>query len=365
MAKSSGAKGPRAQFPAYAASRGAALQSAAILAVLALAASAQPALAAGPNDAEPSCTEIHVLVERPNGKLACVTEETAGRLSWRILDAEAPEGAAPTLSDVPYGTHERNVFDFWRADSAGPAPLMIYIHGGGFVSGDKSDVDKDDKGKIKEGLLDRGISVISINYPFLDEARIDGIVENASQIIPYVQDNAEELGIDPGRVGIYGGSGGGGIALHLGLGEYSDQVSVIGHITSQSTYDLLQWFDILGIDPGDVERAPPGLIAAVLQLYHVGTLEEFEEPEIVKLRKAMDMPSFMDADDPPVYIQNYLVHDGIGNKGDVTHHPSHAVFLKEKCDEAGLECVLNLAGTPEDRRVDAASFFDRMLRQES
>ncbi|MGB9606526.1 MAG: hypothetical protein ACPL88_11690, partial [Bryobacteraceae bacterium] len=43
----------------------------------------------------------------------------------------------PDAADVSYGPHERNVLDLWKAHSAKPTPLVIYIHGGGFRAGDK------------------------------------------------------------------------------------------------------------------------------------------------------------------------------------------------------------------------------------
>ena len=45
-----------------------------------------------------------------------------------------------TLSNIPYGSHERQVFDFWKAPSASaaqPAPLVFYIHGGSWKTGSK------------------------------------------------------------------------------------------------------------------------------------------------------------------------------------------------------------------------------------
>ena len=39
---------------------------------------------------------------------------------------------SPSFANVKYGEHERQVFDIWLADTAEPAPLAIYIHGGGF-----------------------------------------------------------------------------------------------------------------------------------------------------------------------------------------------------------------------------------------
>ena len=54
-------------------------------------------------------------------------------------DAER-KGTPPTLENVAYGPYERNVLDFWRAESDAPAPVLIFIHGGGFVGGNKRSV---------------------------------------------------------------------------------------------------------------------------------------------------------------------------------------------------------------------------------
>ena len=44
----------------------------------------------------------------------------------------------PTHGNVSYGKHERNVLDFWQAKSDKPTPVVICIHGGGWIGGDKS-----------------------------------------------------------------------------------------------------------------------------------------------------------------------------------------------------------------------------------
>ena len=49
---------------------------------------------------------------------------------------------APTLSNIAYGTYERQVLDFWKADATAPTPLVFTIHGGGWTSGEKERVDR-------------------------------------------------------------------------------------------------------------------------------------------------------------------------------------------------------------------------------
>lgn len=64
----------------------------------------------------------------------------------------------PTHANVSYGTHERHVLDFWQAKSEKPAPLLIFIHGGGWAGGEKTDLPV----KLLDAMLKNGISVASI-----------------------------------------------------------------------------------------------------------------------------------------------------------------------------------------------------------
>ena len=66
----------------------------------------------------------------------------------------AADGPQPTAENVSYGPHPRHVLDFWKAPSEKPTPVLFYIHGGGWVSGDKSKVRK--TGDLKK-MLGNGI----------------------------------------------------------------------------------------------------------------------------------------------------------------------------------------------------------------
>jgi arylformamidase len=88
--------------------------------------------------------------------------------------ADAPEQPTPTKSDVPYGADARNVLDFWDASGDGPRPLLIYIHGGGWLTGDKSK-----KGPTFQPFLDRGISIAAINYRLPPENPLPAPIHDA------------------------------------------------------------------------------------------------------------------------------------------------------------------------------------------
>ena len=84
---------------------------------------------------------------------------------------------SPTHADVKYGPHERNVLDFWQAKSDTPTPLVVLIHGGGWVNGDKSGYGTT---AIKP-FLDAGISVASINYRFIRHGMEDKVEPHARE----------------------------------------------------------------------------------------------------------------------------------------------------------------------------------------
>jgi len=75
-------------------------------------------------------------------------------------------GKRATYANEKYGPHKRNTFDIWLADSEKPTPLVMYIHGGGFVGGDKSRY-YDSQDWIR--FLEKGVSVATINYRFMNE----------------------------------------------------------------------------------------------------------------------------------------------------------------------------------------------------
>ncbi|MGB4741417.1 MAG: alpha/beta hydrolase, partial [Fuerstiella sp.] len=70
-----------------------------------------------------------------------------------------PVAFESTHADVSYGPDKMNVVDFWQAEGEGPRPLLVYIHGGGWIGGDKKRSQRD-----VQPFLDKGISYASVNY---------------------------------------------------------------------------------------------------------------------------------------------------------------------------------------------------------
>ncbi len=68
-----------------------------------------------------------------------------------------------THENVAYGDHPQQVIDFWQAKVEGPAPLILFIHGGGFTGGSHDKVNK----TFLEACLTAGIHFASIEYRLL------------------------------------------------------------------------------------------------------------------------------------------------------------------------------------------------------
>ena len=130
---------------------------------------------------------------------------------------------APTYQDVAYGLHERNTLDFWKAESADPTPLIIVIHGGGFISGSKDFATETRHGlgaslsnvETLQQLLSSGISVAAINYRLLSAAPQPAPFEDGLRAIQFLRSKASEWNIDKSRLGALGESAGAMIAMWL------------------------------------------------------------------------------------------------------------------------------------------------------
>src|SRR5687768_2277134 len=104
-------------------------------------------------------------VIRPLSAVAalCMTASFAAAQAEKPKPKAKVERLTPTAADVAYGEHPRQKFDFWQAKSDRPTPLVVMIHGGGWVNGDKSSYGT---AAIKP-FLDQGISVAAVNYRFI------------------------------------------------------------------------------------------------------------------------------------------------------------------------------------------------------
>lgn len=289
-----------------------------------------------------------------DGKLS---EDEARQYATKLRGkAKAPstDSALPAadLRNVKYGPHERNVLDFWFAKNTNAAaPVIVFIHGGGFVGGDKSTASP---AAVREAL-DGGAAFMSINYRFREHAPIQDILRDAARAIQFVRANAARFHIDPKRIASFGGSAGAGtslwLATHNDLADpksadlvlrQSSRISAAGSLNGQATYDLREWERVIfPFKPEWLKGEGEGP-----QLYHFKSETDYDTEEGKRIRADCNMLGLLTADDPPIYLACSQPDGEPTNRGHLLHHPRHAQVIERRCKELGIPVTAVYAGDP-------------------
>jgi len=124
-----------------------------------------------------------------------------------------PEGVVEK-KDIEYGNvgERRLLLNLYSPQNLeNPAPGLIFIHGGGWTSGDRNDYKY-----YTVRFAKRGYVVATISYRFAQEAGFPGCVEDTKCAVRWMRANAAELKVDPDKIAVIGGSAGGYLALMAG-----------------------------------------------------------------------------------------------------------------------------------------------------
>lgn len=279
-----------------------------------------------------------------------------------------PINPAPTAANVRYGEHERNVLDFWLAKSDSPTPLLFYIHGGGWRSGDKA-------GISVEPFLKEGISVVSINYRYISQAQevvppVKAPLYDAARALQYVRSRALEWNINADRIGASGGSAGAcsslWLAFHPDLADPSSSDPVARESTrlfcaaingAQTTLDpaqMREWtpnsrYGGHAFGKGDIYKEFDAFVAA--------------RPDILPWIAEYSPYALVSSDDPPVYL-NYSAPPAMGQEQkDPTHTSNFGVKLQEHCQANHVTCELVYPGAPDVRYKTTAEYLIATLKK--
>ena len=284
----------------------------------------------------------------------------------------------PTYANIPYGTHERQVLDFFKADTSEPAPLVVHIHGGGWVNGDKVGV-----GNLKR-LLDSGISVASINYRFTTQAQAAGIkppvkwpLEDAARAVQFLRSKAADWHIDKSRIAATGGSAGACSSLWLAFHddmarpESDDPVArestrltaaaVNGAQTSLDPMQLREWIPNMrygGHAFGFTGRGGTGRDSQFQQFYD-------HRADVLPWIKEYSPYAHVGPGDPPVFLY-YPAQDKPPVKGEAQTDPTHCavlgLLLEEKLKAEGDEVHLVYPGHKDPEYADLTEFLIARLK---
>lgn len=189
----------------------------------------------------------------------------------------------------------------WKPHGAGPFPFVVFIHGGAFLNGDKSEL----PGSLRERLLDAGVAVASIDYRLGRQARFPGPMMDGARAVQFLRTRAVGLALDPRKVVLMGGSAGAGIALwvafHPDLADpdsadpvlrQSTRVNAVAVVDAQTTYTPSKLREIFG------STVYPGFLPRLLGV----SREKLDDPSRqADFDKASSL-SLYSADDPPALL---------------------------------------------------------------
>lgn len=130
-------------------------------------------------------------------------------VSWGEYFAAAPE-AVPDATET-YATvagQDLEVDVYAPADADGPVPAIVYVHGGGWSGGSRSE-----SAPWQQWLADQGYAVFSIDYRLASPPRWQDAVGDVKCALGWVRANATAFGADPAAVSLVGDSAGGHLSM--------------------------------------------------------------------------------------------------------------------------------------------------------
>jgi len=172
--------------------------------------------------------ELDALATRLSGNAARPATNSRTRANQTpISDKQLRESAPQNINldlNIPYNDqHERQVLDIFypKAKSDTPRPAVVFIHGGGWVNGDKR------RGVFLTLALEyasRGYVTLTTNYR-LDNTKLP-CIQDTKTAVRWLRANAEKYNVDPKRIGAFGNSAGAHLVTMLGISHTDKSLDV-------------------------------------------------------------------------------------------------------------------------------------------
>jgi acetyl esterase/lipase len=207
-----------------------------------------------------------------------------------------PEGT--TLhGNIPYNedTLKKHLLDIYLPPNAsGKVPLVIWVHGGGWLSNDKYA----DLGYMKQtvaAIINQGYALASIDYRFSTQAVFPAQMLDCNRAISFLYENADKYGFDKDRFALMGFSAGGHLASMVGLSK-NNAVDAFFMPGSSKKFSFKAVVDFYGpadltLFPGANDaKSPEGLLIGAAPL---------DRPDLAKIASPV---SYVDEKDPPFLI---------------------------------------------------------------
>jgi len=207
-----------------------------------------------------------------------------------------PEGTI-LHGDINYNndTHKKHLLDIYLpADVNGKLPLVILIHGGGWLSNDKY-ADIGYMKKTVAEIISSGFALASIDYRFSTQAVFPAQIQDCNRAVSFLYDNAGRYGLDKNRFAVMGFSAGGHLASLAGLSK-NNNIKTFFMPGTNKLFSFKAVIDFYGpaeliLFPGSYdEKSPEALLIGAAPL---------ARPDLAKVASPV---TYVDKNDPPFLI---------------------------------------------------------------
>jgi acetyl esterase/lipase len=290
----------------------------------------------------------------------------------RVETGETVPPETFSVKNIPYvkPPHETQELDIWapmtttypgqQKQEVPPRPLIIWVHGGGWIGGNKDHCPA--VSMVKDGFV-----VASINYRLSSEAPFPAQIEDCKAAVRYLRSRAKEYNIDVDRVGVWGASAGGHLVALLGTAGDAKEFDKGDNLDQSSRVQAVcDWFgptDLLQIIPqAKAANMPEGVRLgdehSILARFLGGQPDQKRD-----LAKAANPITYVSKDDPPFLIMH-------GDKDQLVPL-AQSLILQDALKAAGINSTLEVIkdaghgnlGTPAARQVRA--FFLTHLKPQA
>jgi acetyl esterase/lipase len=219
-------------------------------------------------------------------------------------------------------TIQKHLLDIYLpANAKGKVPLVIFVHGGGWLSNDKY-ADMGYMKKTVAEIVNSGFALASIDYRFSTQAVFPAQMQDCNGAISFLYDNAGKYGFDKERFAIMGFSAGGHLASMVGLSKNNniDKFFMPGTSKSFSFKAVVDFYgpaDLQLFPRSNDDKSPEALLIGAAPL---------NRPD---LAKAASPITYVDKNDPPFLI----IH---GEKDDLVS-PNQSRLLSSWLSVVGVQ----------------------------
>jgi acetyl esterase/lipase len=275
-----------------------------------------------------------------------------------------PNDVDPIYKDVKYGSHPKELINFWQFESNEPVGVLLQIHGGGWMGGKKDEV-------LRPYQLKLGYHIASISYPLVNEGAVQpAMLNSALRAVQFLRYKAKEWKIDSSRIVATGGSAGGCssllIALHDDIADpqssdpvkrFSSRIAGAQVAGAQTTMNPFVINERIGENTfgNPMPYKPFGAETAEEMMKN---WEKYKE-----LALLCSPITHLSKDDPPLHLfynVNREFPTSSGSNG--IHSPIFGEIMLEACKKIGVECHLQYWEKDRPKpKVSRQEFLEKFL----